>query len=330
MKKIISDFLNYLALGDKQIHNNMVVFPLLCDKEISIDYILLDEAIETNQLVITEDFEDGIATELMIENLSGENILILDGEKLVGTKQNRAANITTLIPAHSVIAIPMCCVERRRWYYQGRGIMSKDRVILKRNMAVNESLITAESFQSDPGGIKDIWDMVSDEKTPFHIDEPTRVIEDIYEHKHKILDEYVKHFSVEDNQVGVMVISNNNVVGCDCFGKYSTLSKIFSKLIKIYAFDTISADKKKCTFSKRKAYGFINDIRMSMVKGRPSISLGTDLQLESQKATGYALSVGKELIHLTAFVKKEKNSRKRVRFFERASGNKAPNISAVK
>ena len=77
------------------------------------------------------------------------NILILDGEELVGTKQKRAANITMLIPAHSAVVIPISCVERRRWYYQGRGIMRKDRVLLKRSMAVNESLLTAESFPSD-------------------------------------------------------------------------------------------------------------------------------------------------------------------------------------
>ncbi len=78
MKRIILDYLNRITLGDKQTYNNMVVFPLFYDKEISIDYILLDEAMETNQVVITEDFEDGIVTELMIENLSGDNILILD------------------------------------------------------------------------------------------------------------------------------------------------------------------------------------------------------------------------------------------------------------
>ena len=87
MKRIILDHLNHITLGDKQTYNNMVVFPLFYDKEISIDYILLDEAMETNQVVITEDFEDGIVTELMIENLSGENILILDGEELVCTKK---------------------------------------------------------------------------------------------------------------------------------------------------------------------------------------------------------------------------------------------------
>ncbi|MBW2221670.1 MAG: hypothetical protein JRF22_03980 [Deltaproteobacteria bacterium] len=330
MKRIILDYLNHITLGDKQTYNNMVIFPLFYDKEISIDYILFDEAIETNQVVITEDFEDGIVTELMIENLSGENILILDGEELVGTKQKRAANITMLIPAHSVVAIPISCVERSRWYYQGRGIMSKDRVLLKRNMAVNESLLTADSFPSDKGESRNIWDMVSKEKTPYHVDAPTRIIDNACEHEHKTIDEYLHHFNIEDNQVGILVMSNNNVVGCDYFGKYDTLSKTFSKLIKNYVLDTIDTDKKKCTFSKRKACGFLNDIGMSTVKGRPSISLGTDLRLESQKVTGSALSLGKALIHLTAFDKKGKDISKKVRLLKRESRDSVLNVSAVR
>ena len=329
MKKLILDYLNHITMGDKQTYKNMVVFPLLCNKEISVDYILLDEAIESKQIVIAEESDDGIAAELIIENLSGENILILDGEGLVGARQNRTANTTLLIPAHSVVTIPIICVERKRWYYQGHGIMNKDRVTMRRNMAVNESLMAAESFQSNQGEVRDIWDMVNGEKTSFHVDAPTCLIEDVYGNEQKPLDEYVKHFSVEDSQVGVLVLTDNHVMGCDCFGRYNTLRKNFSRLIKAYAPGTIDTIGKKCTFSKRKAADFINNIRISIVKGSASISLGTDLRLASQKVTGSALSIGKELIHFSAFVKEENDSRKKTRFFERISNSNLLNVSAA-
>jgi len=330
MKKLILDHLNHITMGDKQTYKNIVVFPLLCNKEISVDYILLDEAIESKQIVITEESDDGIAAELMVENLSGENILILDGERLVGARQNRAANTTILIPAHSVVTIPISCIERKRWHYQGQGIMNKDRVTMRRNMAANESLMAAESFQSDQGEVRDIWGMVvNEEKTQFHVDAPTCLIEDFHEHEQKPLDEYVKHFSVEDSQVGVLVLIDNHVMGCDCFGRYDTLRKNISRLIKSYAPGTIDTIGKKCTFSKRKAADFINNIRISIVKGRTSISLGTDLRLESQKVTGSALSIGKELIHFSAFVKEENDSRKKTRFFKSISNSNLLNVSAA-
>jgi hypothetical protein len=69
---------------------------------------------------------------------------------------------------------------------------------------------------------------------------------------------------------------------------------------------------------------------MSTVKGRPSISLGTDLRLESQKVTGSALSLGKALIHLTAFDKKGKDISKKVRLLKRESRDSVLNVSAVR
>lgn len=313
MKRIILDCLNRMALGNKQAYKNMVVFPLFNDKKMSIDYILLDEATDANRVVISEDFEDGIVTELTIENSSGENILILDGDELAGTKQKRAANITMLIPAHSVVAIPVSCVERRRWYDQGRGMMSKDRVLLKRNRAVNESLLSAESFPSGNGETRDFWDIASKDTTLYHVDEPTRIIDNTYEHEQQTIDDYLKHFNVEENQVGLLVMGNNKIVGCEYVGTYDTLSKTFSKLMKHYILDTMDTNKTKCIFSKRKASGFLNDIRLCTVKGRPSLSLGTDLHLESQKVTGSALSLGEELIHLIAVNKDGKDTRKKVR-----------------
>jgi hypothetical protein len=197
-------------------------------------------------------------------------------------------------------------------------------------MAVNESLLTAESFPSDKGETRNIWDMVSREKIPHHVDEPTHLIDNVCKHAHKSIGEHLNHFRVENNQVGILVMSNNHVVGCDCFGKHDTLSKTFSKLMNHYVLDTIDTDKKRCAFPKRKACGFLNDIRMTTVKGRPSISLGTDLCLESQKVTGFALSLGRELIHLTACDKEGRDTRKKVRWLKKENRDHALNVSAVK
>jgi hypothetical protein len=41
---------------------------------------------------------------------------LLDGEELIGAKQNRALNLTILAPAKQVIVIPVSCVEAGRWH----------------------------------------------------------------------------------------------------------------------------------------------------------------------------------------------------------------------
>ena len=102
------------------------------------------------------------------------------------------------------------------------------------------------------------------------------------------------------------------------------LKKTFPKLVKSYALDAIDADggKRKFVSSPQKASCFIDDIRSCLVKGRSSISLGTDLRLVSQKVIGSAMSVENEIIHLTAFSRDDKNSKKKVPFYQRASRRK--------
>ena len=122
MKKIVYDYLNHLKLDDKQSYKNMAVFPLLCEKETACDYLLLDEALEADLIVITEVDESGTVPERKVENRSEKNLLILDGEELVGAKQNRIVNVTILIAAHATLTIPVTCVEQGRGRTRASGL----------------------------------------------------------------------------------------------------------------------------------------------------------------------------------------------------------------
>jgi uncharacterized UPF0160 family protein len=134
----------------------------------------------------------------------------------------------------------------------------------------------------------------------------------------------MNHFTVREKQVGTMVMINNEIVGCDCFGKHDSLKKTFSKLVKSYVLDAMDADtnRKKALSSHQKASSFMDAMRKCLVNKRPSICLGTDVRLVSQKVIGSALSVDEEILHLTAFARDEKDTRKRTAFYQRASRRK--------
>jgi len=326
MKQVVQDYLNHIRLEEAQRYKNMAVFPLLCDKESRADYLLLDEALEKDRIVITEVDEKGEVPELRVENKSDSNLLILDGEELVGAKQNRIVNVTILIAAHATFTIPVSCVEQGRWSYQSRRFMSKERVMppsmrMKKSAAVYNSLTNNGSFSANQ---REMWDMIEEKISDHNIDSPTAAMGDIYDHEQDIMDDYMKHFSIKEKQVGMTVMMNGQIVGCDCFAKHDTLKKTFPKLVKSYVLDAIDAGgrKKKFVSSSQKASCFIDDVRNCLIKERPSVSLGTDLRLVSQKVIGSAMSVENEIIHLTAFSRDDKNSKKKVPFYQRASRRK--------
>ena len=75
---------------------------------------------------ITEVREGGSVPDLRVANLGDVPLLLLDGEQLVGAKQNRILNMTVLVAAQSEVTIPVSFVEQGRWRYQARRSAPSD------------------------------------------------------------------------------------------------------------------------------------------------------------------------------------------------------------
>ena len=89
------------ALGKGQTFENLTVFPLMIHNEDGPDYLTLWQAMSSQLLAITEINEGGSVPDLKVMNKSDHAVLLLDGEELVGAKQNRVLNTTILIKAKS-------------------------------------------------------------------------------------------------------------------------------------------------------------------------------------------------------------------------------------
>lgn len=71
-----------------------------------------------------------------------------------------------------------------------------------------------------------------------------------------------------------------------------------------YALDAIDTAKKGVEpkgDSRIAIEGFLNEVRDCRVESRPSVGVGTDCRLESDKATGFALVHDGQLVHMSVF-----------------------------
>ena len=99
-----------VRIGDPQRFQMLSVFPLFTGTDGGVDYLLSDEALQTEALVVTEVSESGSVPNLLVENKSDRRVLFLEGEELIGAKQNRILNTSVLIAAITFeSAIPMRC-----------------------------------------------------------------------------------------------------------------------------------------------------------------------------------------------------------------------------
>jgi len=314
MENTIREYLEGLKLGRKQIYRNLGVFPLLSTYELSLEYLTLDEALPEGLIEVVELDEGGSVPELRVINRSPLMVLILDGEELVGAKQNRIVNTTILIKAKSTTVIPVSCVEHGRWSYSSARFRSERRMMSpnlrsRKAQQVNYSIRACGEFRSDQGAL---WDGIAEKAERMHAESATGAMASIFEKEMPSIREYVKHFRLVEAQVGAVFMINGRVAGLEAFGKHGTFKKIFGKLIESYALDAIDwyDPEKEDKFLKSAVTGFMRTSLDTSLNVQPSVGLGTDCRMESEKIAGFALVLDNALLHVSLFAKEKGNSDK--------------------
>ncbi len=74
-----------------------VAYRPLIDQEI-------EEAVAAGSVV--DEVGSGVVSRLLLHNLGDRPVLLVDGEQLVGARQNRILNTTILVPARTKLEIP--------------------------------------------------------------------------------------------------------------------------------------------------------------------------------------------------------------------------------
>ena len=85
-----------LRIGNPVCHEALSVFPLFTDTNGGIEYRLSTEALANDSVVVEEINEGGSVPDLSVENKGDIRVLFIEGEELVGAKQNRILNLSLI------------------------------------------------------------------------------------------------------------------------------------------------------------------------------------------------------------------------------------------
>src|SRR6266702_7617355 len=114
---ILTSTTTSISLGQPMSFAGLALIPLYATEEPRLEYIGLDEAV-AHGLAVTEVSDAGAVGTLFVSNPLDVNVLLYDGEELVGAKQNRILDRPVLVQAQSKTPVPVTCVERGRWDYR--------------------------------------------------------------------------------------------------------------------------------------------------------------------------------------------------------------------
>ncbi len=222
---------------------NLQVIPLFRKERRtpSPDYLLASVAFERGFLTVTEVGEGGRVPELRAINEGDLPILFLDGEELVGAKQNRILNTDVLMKRRSKKTIPVSCVEAGRWRRTRLdfepGGYSPPPIRAKKSSSVSSSLEDTGMASSDQG---EVGDEVGSLLSSLDCCSDTMAMADAFDQRTVDLDSYVAELSCPEDAVGVIAITNGQFGALDLFDRPSTLQQVWPRLVAGYATDALA------------------------------------------------------------------------------------------
>ena len=303
-QKTIENALSRIQIGAESTFGNMTIFPLLNGDSGSADYLTLDEALGRGLVQITEVSVQGSVPELKLKNESDEPVLLLDGEELIGAKQNRVLNLTIMAPPKRTIIIPVSCVEAGRWSPRSAKFTTSSNAYfaqgrVKKMAQVSSSLMSRGQARSDQHAV---WADISLKASHLKAESATAAMSDIYERYTKRIDDYVGAFAAIDRQVGAVFTINGNIIGFDLFDSPATFKKLLPKLVRSYALDAIDMDTKKAAAPCREPVEeLLLAITQAEAKTFPAFGEGVDVRFTGPNLMGAGLIVNGRVVHLGAF-----------------------------
>lgn len=307
---LIAQTLDALALGAPRTFRGLTVSPLLCGTAHTPDYVTLDEALDRRLARVTELSEGGSVPELRFVNESAEKILLVDGEELVGAKQNRVLNVSILVGGRQTVTIPVSCVEQGRWHYASAEFASAGRAHFARGRAarttqVSASLRACGTRRSDQS---QVWEAVGDMAALFGAASPTGAMGAIFEKRGDDLRDYERGLPPQQGQAGAVFAVGREILGLDLFDAPATLAKLWAKLLGSYALEALQETPETPQDGEAAAECLRGDVaaflpRVGTARAArfPGVGLGGDVRLEGPGLCGGALEEGGRVVHLSAF-----------------------------
>lgn len=293
-----------LKLGEPTIHGGLTVFPLTTGFRSKLRYLLLEDGLRKDLVTIREVSEGGSVPELTVRNRADLPVLIVDGEELVGAKQNRVANLTMLIPAGRTTIIPVSCVEAGRWSYRRPDFDVSDRVQNARGRAeklesVRHSIRERGSRRSDQGRV---WDSIAEEAEILDAPSSTNEMGAMFERHKDTLDDYVGVVEASPGQLGAVFVVGGRRYGLDLFDRPATFAAFLPKLVRSYAIDVLGREPGARSESLNgEARGFLDRIVKGTYDDHPAVGLGRDVGVVGEGLVAGALVAKRTVVHLTAF-----------------------------
>ncbi|MHC4081285.1 MAG: ARPP-1 family domain-containing protein [Planctomycetota bacterium] len=296
-----------IEAAEPRTQGSLRIVPLVGRSSAEPSYRLFD-AESSKKVKVSEVDQSGSVPNIKVANDLDERLLLIDGQELLGAKQNRILNTDVLIAAHDQIVIPVSCVEQGRWGYRSPefspGKMAYSSSRANKLKAVHRALRAKHGHRSDQG---EVWEGVQDMMCRLESPSRTMALSDVYKHREKDLAELRAAFELPPETVGIAVYLGKRFLGFDIFDRAPTFRHYWESLIDSYGLDWLAfgarpSDEQGGQDAPPSADELVAALSGAEWERFDAPGEGSDLRWESERLTASALAWGDDsVVHLQAF-----------------------------
>lgn len=298
-----------LRVGKPICHELITVFPLFSTPVANgvpsartVEYRLANEAIADESLLIEEVSEDGTVSELLVTNSGEQRVLFLEGEELIGAKQNRVLNTSVLVAARSNLNIPVSCVEEGRWnrktdcfFFEFSGSQTPPRLRRKLKSSVSRSIRETQSYSSAQNLV---WEEVAMMDCEYSVGSPTQAMSDMFDACEEFILLSKEELPYVDGATGIAIAVGNKVLKLDAFDKATTCEAVWDRLLSAAVLEALNVGETKERPSTSVIEELIRVMKAQPCETVPAVGEGDEFRSVSARGDyASALAFDKTFVH---------------------------------
>lgn len=231
------------------IGTKFTIIPLKSFIKSRLEYISLEEALASKKLTLIGVDNHGCVNAIIAINNSRDYILLVEGDVLVGSKQNRSLNTTILLEPSCKSKIPVSCIESGRWRFTSRFFSAGSSTIphhLREMMHkyVKESLRRRRSYDANQSKM---WSSIDNEIARLNLHSETNDMDFLI--KEKIKEQPISFDEINLNRSiqGIVFFINSSLRYFEYFSRSEFYQKFYPRLIRelILDYDYYTESKEK-------------------------------------------------------------------------------------
>ena len=269
---------------------NLFLYPICGESEDGFKLSTIDEVLSAGKGAFRE-LDTPDINEIIFENNNHWPALMLDGEEITGSLQNRISTVSNIVEARSSRHLPVVCVEEGRWneiggFQTGHCSYPKIRTILAKS---RKKIDTQNSIW------KEITRKISSSKTI----STTSSMHDIFNNLQAEIDRYMEDFhGLNHKTVGFIGVVGKQILGSDIFFNPEIYKKFEKKLLRSYVLDAI--EHQKTQEGKFDVENFLSDVLMVLSQKRITFT-SKNIKVKGHGFSGQALIYKNRPLHVSIF-----------------------------